>query len=146
MIAKVQSYALAGLEGVSVAVEADVSNGLPAYEIVGLPDAAVKESKERVKSAVKNSAIAFPSHKIIVNLAPAYVKKEGTAFDLPIAISILRAAGTLQAEVNDFVFFGELALNGELRAVRGILPLGIRASPVLFFPRKTNGKQASYTA
>ena len=89
MIAKVQSYALNGLDGVAVTVETDVSKGLPAYEIVGLPDAAVKESKERVRSAIKNSALAFPMHKITVNLAPAYVKKEGTALDLPVAISLL---------------------------------------------------------
>ena len=106
MIAKVQSYALLGLEGVPVTVEADVSNGLPSYDVVGLPDAAVKESKERVKSAVKNSAIPFPTHKIIVNLAPAYVKKEGTAFDLPIAISILLASGALSKNPEGVVFFG----------------------------------------
>ena len=87
MIAKVQSYALSGLEGVPVTVEADVSKGLPAYEMVGLPDAAVKESRERVRSAIKNSGLDFPLHKITVNLAPAYVKKEGSAFDLPVAIS-----------------------------------------------------------
>ena len=75
MIAKVQSYALSGLEGVCVTVEADVSRGLPSYEMVGLPDAAVKESRERVRSAVKNSALEFPAHKITVNLAPAYVRK-----------------------------------------------------------------------
>ena len=99
MIARVQSYALSGLEGVSVTVEADVSRGVPAYEMVGLPDAAVKESKERVRSAVKNSALEFPAHKIIVNLAPANVKKEGTSFDLPVAISLLLGYGTLNAKL-----------------------------------------------
>ena len=87
MIAKVQSYALSGLEGVAVTVETDISRGLPAYDMVGLPDVAVKESKERVKSAVRNSKLEFPAHRITVNFAPASVKKEGSAFDLPVAIS-----------------------------------------------------------
>ena len=147
MIAKVQSYALLGLEGVPVTVEADVSNGLPSYDVVGLPDAAVKESKERVKSAVKNSAIPFPTHKIIVNLAPAYVKKEGTAFDLPIAISILLASGALSKNPEGVVFFGELSLNGELRPVNGVLPLLISARDkgfTQFVVPKANEKEASF--
>ena len=127
MIARVQSYALSGLEGVAVTVETDVSKGLPAYEIVGLPDTAVKESRERVKSAIKNSALEFPLHKITVNLAPAYVKKEGSAFDLPVAISLLKACGGLQADTEDTVFLGELALNGDLRPITGILPALISA-------------------
>ncbi len=127
MIAKVQSYALNGLEGVAVTVETDVSRGLPAYDIVGLPDAAVKESKERVRSAIKNSALAFPMHKITVNLAPAYVRKEGTALDLPVAISLLVASGVLQMKTENTVFLGELALSGELRPITGVLPLLISA-------------------
>ena len=127
MIARVQSYALSGLEGVCVTVEADISKGLPSYELVGLPDAAVKESKERVRSAVKNSALAFPNHKITINLAPAYVKKEGSSFDLPVAVSLLLADGTLEADVSDTVFLGELALNGDLRPVSGVLPSIISA-------------------
>lgn len=127
MIAKVQSYALSGLEGVPVTVEADISKGLPSYELVGLPDAAVKESRERVRSAVKNSALEFPAHKITVNLAPAYVKKEGSAFDLPVAVSILLAYGTLQAQTDGIIFLGELALNGDLRPVTGVLPAIISA-------------------
>ena len=127
MIAKVQSYALSGLEGVCVTVEADVSKGLPSYDMVGLPDAAVKESKERVRSAVKNSALEFPVHKITINLAPAYVKKEGSAFDLPVAISLLLAYGSLEANVQDVIFLGELALNGDLRPVTGVLPSLISA-------------------
>ncbi len=147
MIAKVQSYALMGLEGVPVTVEADVSSGLPSYDVVGLPDAAVKESKERVKSAVKNSAIPFPNHKIIVNLAPAYVKKEGTAFDLPIAMSILLSSGALAVKTENTVFFGELALNGELRPVSGVLPLIISARDkgfTEFIIPKANEKEASF--
>jgi len=147
MIAKVQSYALNGLEGVAVTVETDVSRGLPTYDIVGLPDAAVKESKERVRSAIKNSALPFPSHKITVNLAPAYVKKEGTALDLPVAISLLIAEGELKADVCDVVFLGELALSGELRPIRGVLPLIISAKEkgfTRFIIPCENEKEASY--
>ncbi len=147
MIAKVQSFALLGLEGVPVTVETDVSGGLPAYEMVGLPDAAVKESKERVKSAVKNSALQFPQHKITVNLAPAYVKKEGTAFDLPVAVSLLLAEGALSADVENTVFLGELALSGELRPVTGVLPLLISAKEkgyTRFVVPYANAKEAGY--
>ena len=127
MIARVQSYALSGLDGVAVTVETDVSKGLPSYEIVGLPDTAVKESKERVRSAIKNSALEFPAHKITVNLAPAYVRKEGSAFDLPVAISLLKAYGGLQADTEGVVLLGELALNGDLRPITGVLPALISA-------------------
>ena len=147
MIAKVQSYALSGLEGVCVTVEADVSRGLPSYEMVGLPDAAVKESRERVRSAVKNSALEFPAHKITVNLAPAYVKKEGSVFDLPVAISLLLAEGALVANVDGIIFLGELALNGDLRPVSGVLPSIISARDkgfVKFVVPKDNEKEAGY--
>ena len=147
MIARVQSYALSGLEGVCVTVEADISRGLPSYEMVGLPDAAVKESKERVRSAIKNSALEFPSHKITINLAPAYVKKEGSSFDLPVAISLLLASGTLEAKSEGIIFLGELALNGDLRPVSGVLPSIISARDKGF--RKFvvpygNAKEASF--
>ncbi len=147
MIARVQSYALSGLDGVAVTVETDVSKGMPAYEIVGLPDAAVKESKERVRSAIKNSALEFPLHKITVNLAPAYVKKEGSSFDLPVAISLLKAGGALQAETGDVVFLGELALNGDLRPVTGVLPSLISARDkgfTQFIIPYDNRKEAGY--
>ena len=147
MIANVQSYALSGLEGVAVTVEADVSRGIPSYEIVGLPDAAVKESKERVRSAVKNSGLEFPAHKITVNLAPAYVKKEGSSFDLPLAIAVLSAYGTLKAELKDTVFLGELALNGDLRPVTGVLPALISAKSKgfkEFIVPYDNRKEAGY--
>ena len=147
MIARVQSYALSGLEGVCVTVEADISKGLPAYEMVGLPDAAVKESKERVKSAIKNSALEFPIHRITVNFAPAYVKKEGSSFDLPVAISLLLAYGNLLADVSGIVFLGELALNGELRPVTGVLPSIISARDKgfkKFVVPKDNAKEAGY--
>ena len=147
MIAKVQSYALSGLEGVCVTVEADVSKGMPAYDMVGLPDAAVKESKERVRSAIKNSGLDFPAHKITVNLAPAYVKKEGSAFDLPVAISLLLAYGVLEAEIGEYIFLGELALNGDLRPVSGVLPSIISARDKgfqKFIVPKGNEKEAGY--
>ena len=147
MIAKVQSYTLYGLEGVAVTVETDVSKGLPSYEIVGLPDTAVKESKERVRSAIKNSALEFPIHKITVNLAPAYVKKEGSSFDLPLSISILKAYGVLQAETDGVIFLGELALNGDLRPVNGILPSLISARDkgfTKFVIPYDNRKEASF--
>ena len=147
MIARVQSYALSGLEGVCVTVEADISRGLPSYEMVGLPDAAVKESKERVRSAIKNSALEFPSHKITVNLAPAYVKKEGSSFDLPVAVSLLLASGGLQASTDGIIFLGELALNGDLRPVSGVLPSIISARDKgfqKFIVPQGNAKEASF--
>ncbi len=147
MIAKVQSYALNGLEGVAVTVETDVSKGLPSYEMVGLPDAAVKESKERVRSAIKNSALPFPTHKITINLAPAYVRKEGTALDLPMAISMLLASGVLTADVDGVVFLGELALSGELRPITGVLPLIISAKEKgyqTFILPSDNAREAAY--
>ncbi len=147
MIAKVQSYALSGLEGVCVTVEADISKGIPSYDMVGLPDTAVKESKERVRSAIKNSALHFPLHKVTVNFAPAYVKKEGSSFDLPIAVSLLLAEGELQADVNGYIFLGELALNGDLRPVSGVLPSIISARDKgfqKFVVPKANEKEAGY--
>ncbi len=147
MIAKVQSYALSGLEGVCVTVEADITKGLPSYEMVGLPDAAVKESKERVRSAIKNSGLEFPIHKVTVNFAPAYVKKEGSSFDLPVAISLLLAYGVLQADVKEYVFLGELALNGDLRPVSGVLPSIISARDKgyrKFIVPQANEREAGY--
>ncbi len=128
MIAKIICYTLNGLEGVPVEVETDVNKGIPAYDMVGLPDTAVKESKERVRSAIKNSALLFPLHKITVNFAPADIKKEGASFDLAIAISLLKASEQLVgADVSNTVFLGELALNGDLRPVSGMLPILISA-------------------
>ena len=147
MIAKVQSYALMGLEGVAVTVEADVSRGLPSYDIVGLPDTAVKEARERVRSAIKNTGLNFPAHKVTVNLAPASVKKEGSAFDLPVAISLLSAYGELQANTTDIIFLGELALNGDLRPVTGVLPALISARDkgyTRFIVPYGNRKEAGY--
>lgn len=147
MIARVESYALFGLEGVPVTVEADIAKGLPSFDMVGLPDAAVRESRERVRSAVKNSGLLFPNHKITVNYAPAYVKKEGSALDLATAISLLKGEGALIADTNGVIFLGELALNGDLRPVRGVLPSIISAREKgysRFVVPAGNAKEAGY--
>ncbi len=123
MIVKINTGAVCGLEGKSVIVEADFSNGLPSFDIVGLPDTAVKESKERVRSAIKNSSFQFPAKHAVINLAPADLKKEGTQFDLPIAIAILAGTGQLNCKMDDCMFIGELGLSGELRGVNGVLSL-----------------------
>lgn len=125
MLAKVNSVSLLGLETFSVLVEADISNGLPAFDIVGLPDTAVRESKERVKAALKNSGFHVPSRRIVVNLAPADLRKDGTLFDLPIAVALLVATEqmVLPDEFVDSVFFGELSLDGSVSPVNGVLPL-----------------------
>ena len=128
MIAKIICYALNGLDGIPVEVETDVNKGVPSYEMVGLPDTAVKESKERVRSAIKNSALLFPMNKITINFAPADLKKQGASFDLAIAISLLKASEQLVGtKLDDIVFLGELALNGDLRPVNGLLPSLIAA-------------------
>lgn len=127
MLSKITSYALVGLEGVPVEVETDINKGAVRYELVGLPDAAVKESKERVYSAIRNSVLRFPINKVTVNLAPADIKKEGSQYDLPIAVSLLTASEQLIADTDGFVMLGELALDGGLRPVTGLLPVLISA-------------------
>ncbi len=147
MLSKVASFALVGLDGVPVVAETDINNGLPSYELVGLPDAAVKESRERVRSALKNSGRKFPLSKITVNLAPADVKKEGSAFDLAIAVGILKATEQLRADCGGYVFLGELALDGALRPVTGLLPILISAKAAgykKFVIPAANGEEASY--
>ena len=148
MIAKIVCYALQGLEGVPVEVETDVAKGIPAYEMVGLPDAAVKESKERVRSAIKNSALLFPLGKITVNFAPADIRKEGAAFDLAVAISLLKASEQLVgARTEDTVFLGELALDGAVRPIAGLLPILISAKAngyTRFVIPAGNAKEAAY--
>ncbi len=123
-LAKVLSCAVVGLDGEIVECEVDVSRrGLFNFAIVGLPDAAVKESKDRVESAIKNSGFQFPGHRMVVNLAPADLRKEGPTYDLPIAIGIMLAAGEVVADVSQCVFLGELALDGKVRHAPGILPM-----------------------
>ena len=124
----VKSMALHGLEGYLVDVQVDVSSGLPAWEVVGLPDTSVREAKERVKTAIKNSNIEFQSKKIIVNLAPADTKKEGSSYDLPMAVGILIAMEVIEnADINNIAFIGELSLDGKITRVNGILPMCIEA-------------------
>lgn len=123
MFAKVLSAAVVGLDGVLVEVETDILSGLPTFNIVGLPDKAVEEAKERVRSAIKNSGADLPSQRITVNLAPADLPKEGPSFDLPIAVSILIAAGHLETNTEGMLFIGELSLDGSLRKTRGVLPM-----------------------
>ncbi len=122
MVSIVKSSAVNGINGIIIDVEVDLEKGLPAFDIVGLPDSAVKESKERVRSAIKNSGIDFPIKRITVNLAPADIKKEGPAFDLPIAAGILRSAGVIK-NVSGFMVVGELSLDGGVRPVNGVLPM-----------------------
>ncbi|HET9252781.1 MAG TPA: YifB family Mg chelatase-like AAA ATPase [Candidatus Eisenbacteria bacterium] len=123
MLARVRSCATLGIEGFLVEVEADLGAGLPTFTIVGLPDAAVRESRERVLAAIRNSGFEFPARKITINLAPAHVRKEGGRFDLPIAVAVLLASGQIPRgePVTEGVFVGELALDGSVRGVRGIL-------------------------
>ena len=128
MLARIISYALSGLVGFPVTVETDLTFGNEAYETVGLPDNAVKESKERVRSAIINSGFAFPQKRIVVNLAPADIRKEGTVYDLPIAIGILAADGELpKAYAEKWLILGELALDGSVRGISGVLPMVIDA-------------------
>jgi magnesium chelatase family protein len=123
MLAKVKSAAVIGLEGAVVEVEVDISPGLPSFTIVGLPDKAVQEARERVRSAIRNSFYKFPNRRITVNLAPADLKKEGPAYDLSIAIGILISSEQLNADLSESIFLGELSLDGKLRHTHGVLPM-----------------------
>ncbi|MDR0930236.1 MAG: YifB family Mg chelatase-like AAA ATPase [Clostridiales bacterium] len=128
MISKTHSCALSGLDGNIIEIEADLSFGLTGFDIVGLPDAAINESKQRIRTAMNNSGIEFPVKKITVNLAPADLKKEGATYDLAISIALLSANGDFSADATDsYVLIGELALDGRLRGVRGVLPMVITA-------------------
>ena len=148
MLAKINSFGLSGIDGYSVSVEIDINNGLPGTEIVGLPNAATKESKERVRSALKNSGFRLSLKRITINLAPADTKKEGSYYDLPIALGILYATEQLVSDrLFDTVFVGELSLNGDLSRVNGILPIIIAAKEAglkrIVVP-KANESEASY--
>lgn len=147
MLAKVISGATVGLDAVPIDVEVDIaSQGLPAFNIVGLPDKAIEESKERVRAALKNVGADFPTKRITVNLAPADLKKEGPSYDLPIAIGILIASGQLSADISDALFIGELSLDGNLRSTNGILPFAMLSRSNGFkriFVPAINAKEAS---
>ncbi len=150
MLARVQSSAVLGIDAYGVRVEVDVSNGTPAITIVGLPDAAINESKERVRTAIKNSGFYFPDRRITINLAPADVRKAGPAFDLPIAVGILAASGQIAAEnLEDILLIGELSLDGGVRPVTGALPVAIgaleRQVQRLYLP-EANAREAAVVA
>ena len=131
MLSKIKSIALNGLDGNLVEIQTDISNGLPEFEIVGLPDASVKESKKRIGAAIKNSNIEFPDKKILINLAPANIKKEGTSFDLAMAMGILIAMNRIpNIDTNKLVstiFIGELSLDGKINRTNGVLPMCMEA-------------------
>ena len=127
MFARLKSVGLFGIESYMIEVEADVSTGLPAFDIVGLPDTTVKESRDRVRAAVKNSGFKFPVGRITVNLAPADLKKEGSIYDLPVLIAILKASSQLKAGLDDSIFVGELSLDGKTRKTGGVLAIAITA-------------------
>jgi len=139
MLAKVMSACVIGIDAYPVDVEIDVANGLPSFSVVGLPDASIRESRDRIRSAIKNSNFTFPPGKITVNLSPADIKKEGAGFDLPIAIGILAATGTIkQEELEGYLLCGELSLNGKLNPFRGALPIALSLKAKcdkLVFPR-----------
>ena len=128
MFAKLKSCGLIGIDGYTVEVETDISNGMPSFDIVGLGDVAIKESRERVRSAIKNTELDFPVRRITLNLAPANLKKEGSAFDLAIAVGILAATGQVTCPyLEQCMFIGELSLDGEVKPVRGVLPMAVCA-------------------
>jgi len=149
MLAKVLSFGLLSIETYPIEIEVDVARGLPAVSVVGLPDTAVKESKERVKSAIKNSGFSWPQDRITVSLSPSDVRKEGASFDLPIALGILAATEQLNSErLKDYYILAELSLDGTLRPTRGILPISIAVSGTkikgLIVPFQ-NAKEAALT-
>ncbi len=128
MLARVWSASLVGIDAVKVGVEVDVSGGLPKFIVVGLPDTAVQEAKERVKSTLKNAGFAFPMRNIVINLTPADLRKEGPSFDLPISMGILAASEQVSpALLGDYLFLGEVSLDGSLRPVSGVLPIAAAA-------------------
>ncbi len=147
MLSRVLSSAVFGIDAYVVEVEVDIALGLPAFATVGLPEGAVKESKDRVKAAVKNCGYEFPPRRITVNLAPADIKKEGAAFDLPMAIGILAATEVVQkGKLEDYFIVGELSLDGQVKPVKGVLPIAVAARDAgikgILLPRE-NAKEAA---
>ena len=146
MFSRVKSVGIFGIDSYMIEVEADISNGLPSFDIVGLPDTAVKESRDRVRAAIKNCGFKFPVSRITVNLAPANRKKEGSIYDLPVLLTILKASGQLKADLEDSVTIGEVALDGMIRSVNGVLALTITAAQNgiknIFVPSKNAAEAA----
>lgn len=128
MISKVKTMSILGLDVNLVEVQTNVTGGLPGFEVVGLPDTSVREARERIKAAILNTGIEYPSRKIVINLAPADIKKEGTSYDLPMSIGILIALGDIdEKNTQDTAFLGELSLDGKLNPINGVLPMCIEA-------------------
>ena len=146
MLSQINSTALMGLEVYDINIEVDASGGLPSWDIVGLPDTAVKESKERVRTAIKNSGLEFPPRHMVVNLSPANIRKEGPGFDLPIAIAILAATGQIDDKnLQNYIFLGELGLDGSLRAVNGLLAVSLNyahSGKILIVPQSVAQESA----
>lgn len=147
MLSITKSIALHGLEGFLIDVQVDVSSGMPSWDIVGLPDTSIKEAKERVRTAIKNSGYELLSRKIVVNLAPANVKKEGSIYDLPMAVGILKSLDVIYGkDLGDTILIGELSLNGNLNPINGALPICIEAKKLgikkVILPN-ANAKEAS---
>ena len=150
MLSKIKSIALKGLEGFLVEIQTNISNGIPEFEIVGLPDVSVKEAKKRIETAIKNSNIEFPNKKILINLAPADIKKGGSSFDLAMAIGILIALNAIpkidKNKLVNTIFIGELSLDGKINRVNGILPMCIEAKNLgikRIILSKSNANEAS---
>ena len=146
MLAKVRSCAIVGLDAERIEVEVDITNGLERLTVVGLPSAAVRESGERVRSAIANSGFHFPQHRLTVNLAPADLRKEGPAYDLPIALGIMAATRQVPAELDDALIVGELGLDGSVRPINGALSMAAMAQKVgcrrLFVPQPNASEAA----
>src|SRR5256885_5186088 len=150
MLASLRTAAVFGVDACPVHVEVDVSFGFPSFAMVGLPDTSVRESKDRVRSAIRNSGFEFPPHRITVNLAPADVRKAGAAFDLPIALGILAASGVVERRhVADMVLLGELSLDGSIHPTRGVLPIAVAARrdgvPAILLPAANASEAAIVT-
>lgn len=146
MLSQIYSCGLFGIDGFAVTVETDISNGLPAFDIVGLPDTAVREAKERVRAAIKNIGCTVPAKRIIMNLAPAAYRKEGAAYDLPMAVSLLCATEQCPAPDEKTAFIGELSLDGGINPVTGVLPMAVSAFEngfhTIFVPAKNASEAA----
>ncbi len=152
MLARVRSGALMGIDAVVVECEVDMALGLPYFNVVGLPEGAVRESKVRVVSALKNTGFELPQKRITVNLAPADIRKEGAAFELPIALGVLAAARLMEEEpLGRYLFGGELSLDGSIKPIKGVLPLALAAkqwtaSRASWCPRRTRPRRRSWRA
>lgn len=127
MFCRIHSMGVSGIDAFPVAVEVDISRSIPAFEMVGLPDAAVRESRDRVRSAMNNSGFTFPASRVLINLAPADIRKTGPVYDLPILMGILKATGQISFPEEEYVFVGELSLSGACTEISGILSMTIKA-------------------